>query len=119
MILVVAHKDIPIRMLLQLRWQAHSDWPKQAIRLILRYQLCQEHVPRRVVHLGHPRLSVPQVQHGALAVTGQALGGYRVHFWDSAPLVATRKQPCITLTPLGPEKALMVTWRDSTKFSGR
>ena len=69
-ILVVAHEDIPIRMLLQLQWQAHSDWPKQAIRLILRYQLCQEHIPRCVVLLGHPKLSVSRVQHVALAEAG-------------------------------------------------
>lgn len=57
-ILVVAHEDIPIRMLLQFRWQADSHGPKQAVRLILRHQLCQEHIPRCVVLLQHTKCSV-------------------------------------------------------------
>ena len=51
MVLVVTDKDIPLRLLVQLRWRADDHRPQQAVQLILSPELCQEDISRCVMLL--------------------------------------------------------------------
>ena len=50
-VLVVTDKDIPLRLLVQLRWRADDHRPQQAVQLILSPELCQEDISRCVMLL--------------------------------------------------------------------
>ena len=52
-VLVIAHKDVSLCVLVQLARRADGDGPNQAVQLILNQHLRQEHIPCSVVIL-HP-----------------------------------------------------------------